>query len=215
MGKRCREIFFSTAGVVLVVLSSSPACAGIFGDDWEKFFKEKVSFGGFVENTSGVSVSHGSQFFNTSNRFIMNRFTYSAGIQFRFCRAVEIFYFLEIRRRAPVQRRDQKPRGERHYHSAPVRPLPVDLYPNTMAFPGRPSQTFFLRTDLKLRIGRQFISWGETDGHQVTRCDQPSGPQAFPPPAAPNLFNLDDDTRIPSVGIENVVHDSTRQQHDF
>ena len=76
MGKQYRKIFFSTAGLVLIALFSSHASAeSIFGEEWEKFFKEKVSFGGFVENTSGVSVSHGSHFFNTSNRFIMNRFT--------------------------------------------------------------------------------------------------------------------------------------------
>jgi hypothetical protein len=74
MVKNCHKIFFSTAGVVLMVLSSTPAWAGILGDDWEKFFKEKVSFGGFVENTSGVAVGKGSHFFNTSNRFVMNRF---------------------------------------------------------------------------------------------------------------------------------------------
>jgi hypothetical protein len=75
MVKNCHKIFFSTAGVVLMILSFTPAWAGILSDDWEKFFNEKVSFGGFVENTSGVSVSHGSHFFNTSNRFVMNRFT--------------------------------------------------------------------------------------------------------------------------------------------
>ena len=64
MGKKCRKIFFSTAGVVLMVLSSSSASAeSLLSEEWEKFFKEKVSFGGFVENTSGVSVSSGSRFF--------------------------------------------------------------------------------------------------------------------------------------------------------
>ena len=76
MGKKYRKIFFSIAGVVLMALFSSHASAdSILGEEWENFFKEKVSFGGFVENTSGVSVSHGSHFFNTSNRFVMNRFT--------------------------------------------------------------------------------------------------------------------------------------------
>ena len=40
-----------------------------------KVFERKSDFWGFVENTSGLSVSHGSHFFDTSNRFIMNRFT--------------------------------------------------------------------------------------------------------------------------------------------
>ena len=102
MGKRCREIFFSTSLVLLLVLSSSPACAGIFGDDWEKFFKEKVSFGGFVENTSGVSVSHGSHFFNTSNRFVMNRFTIQPEFNVDIGRVGEVFYFMAFRRGAPL-----------------------------------------------------------------------------------------------------------------
>jgi hypothetical protein len=77
MGNRCHKICcFIFGSVALIALFSSPA----FGDstvseNWETFFKEKVSFSGFVENTSGVSVGAGSRFFNTSNRFVRDRFT--------------------------------------------------------------------------------------------------------------------------------------------
>ena len=57
MGKKYGKIFFSIAGLVLVALFSSRVWGeSILGEEWEKFFKEKVSFGGFVENTSGVAV---------------------------------------------------------------------------------------------------------------------------------------------------------------
>ena len=52
---------------------------------------------------------------------------------------------------------------------------------------------------LKLRIGRQFISWGETDGIRLLDVINPQDLR-FSPPAAPNLFNLDE-SRIPSWGL--------------
>ena len=65
MTKHCRKIFFSIVAVALIAFLSGPVlAASIFGDEWEKFFEEKVSFGGFAENVSGLSVSHGSRFFN-------------------------------------------------------------------------------------------------------------------------------------------------------
>jgi hypothetical protein len=52
---------------------------------------------------------------------------------------------------------------------------------------------------LNLRWGRQFISWGETDGFRLIDLINPQD-NTFAPPAAPNLFNLDE-TRIPSWGF--------------
>ena len=66
---------FALAALVIACFSGPVAGQSIFSNDWERFLEEKVSFGGFIENTTGVSISHGSRFFNTSNRFIMNRFT--------------------------------------------------------------------------------------------------------------------------------------------
>ena len=64
MTKNCRKICFSIAAVALIAFLSGPVlAASIFGDEWEKFFEEKVSFGGFAENTSGLSVSSRKPFF--------------------------------------------------------------------------------------------------------------------------------------------------------
>jgi hypothetical protein len=52
---------------------------------------------------------------------------------------------------------------------------------------------------LTLRWGRQFISWGETDGFRLIDLINPQD-GTFAPPVAPNLFNLDE-TRIPSWGL--------------
>lgn len=41
----------------------------------ERFIADKVNIRGFVENATGVSISHGSRFFDTCNRLVMNRFT--------------------------------------------------------------------------------------------------------------------------------------------
>ena len=81
------------AGAVLVsaFLTGPVAGQSIFSDDWEKFLKEKVAFGGFIENTTGVSISHGSRFFNTSNRFIMNRFTVQPEFNFDFADSFKLF----------------------------------------------------------------------------------------------------------------------------
>ena len=71
-----RKIANLFLGILMLAHFHSPAFGQtIFGEELEQFFKEKVSFRGFVENATGLSVSHGSHFFDTSNHFIMNRFT--------------------------------------------------------------------------------------------------------------------------------------------
>lgn len=71
-----RKLVSLAIAIFVIAFFGGPAAAqSVLSDNWEKLFKEKVSFGGFVENTTGFSISHGSRFFNTSNRFIMNRFT--------------------------------------------------------------------------------------------------------------------------------------------
>jgi hypothetical protein len=200
MGKRCRKIFFSTAGVVLVVLSFSPAWAGILGDDWEKFFREKVSFGGFIENTSGVSVSHGSHFFNTSNRFVMNRFTIQP--EFNVDMAEWAKFFISWRFVAePRYSMETKSRlaSVTYFPPQPVRPLIVDYYSEYSPVPWEAVLDLSPTDELKLRVGRQFISWGETDGIRLLDVINPQDLR-FSPPSAPNLFNLDE-SRIPSWGL--------------
>jgi hypothetical protein len=59
---------FSLAMAILmsVVFGGSAAGQSVLSNDWEKFFEEKVSFGGFVENTTGFSISRGSRFFDSA-----------------------------------------------------------------------------------------------------------------------------------------------------
>lgn len=200
MGKKCREIFFSIAGVVLV-LSSNPVWAeSIVGEEWEKFFREKVSFSGFVENTSGVSVSAGSRFFNTSNRFVMNRFTIQP--EFNVDMAEWAKFFISWRFVAePRYSMETKSReaSVTYFPPQPVRPLVISYYSEYSAVPWEAVLDLSPTDRLKLRIGRQFISWGETDGVRLLDVINPQNSR-FAPPVAPNLFNLDE-TRIPAWGL--------------
>jgi len=171
-----------------------------FSDEVERFLKEKVSFGGFVENTSGLSVSHGSRFFDTSNRFIMNRFTIQPEFNFNFSDEAKLFiswrFVKEPRYNAEAKSREQ---SVTYFPARPVKPLPNTYYDEDSF---KPWEAVFdlLPTDrFKLRLGRQFISWGETDGIRLLDLVN-SQDLTFSPPAAPNLFNLDE-TRIPSWGL--------------
>jgi hypothetical protein len=193
------------AHLILTILSliffSAPAAGqSLLGDEWEKFFKEKVSFSGFIENTSGLSVSHGSRFFDTSNRFIMNRFTVQPELNFNFSDEAKLFvswrFVKEPRYSAEAKSREQ---SVTYFPAAPVKPLPNTFYDE---YSLKPWEAVFdlLPTDrFKLRLGRQFISWGETDGIRLLDLINPQD-LTFSPPAAPNLFNLDE-TRIPAWGL--------------
>jgi hypothetical protein len=195
------KIFFSIAGVVLVAFFTSRAWAGsILGEEWEKFFNEKVSFGGFVENTSGVSVSHGSHFFNTSNRFVMNRFTIQP--EFNVDMAEWAKFFISWRFVAePRYSMETKSReaSVTYFPPQPVRPLIVTYYSEYSPVPWEAVLDVSPTDRLKLRVGRQFISWGETDGIRLLDVINPQNLR-FSPPSAPNLFNLDE-SRIPSWGL--------------
>src|SRR5262249_34506022 len=129
MATKYGKIPFSIVYSLLMVLFSTPSWAGILGDDWEKFFREKVSFSGFVENTSGVSVGKGSRFFNTSNRFVMNRFTIQP--EFNVDMADWSKFFISWRFVAePRYSMETKSReaSVTYFPPQPVRPLIVDYY---------------------------------------------------------------------------------------
>jgi Protein of unknown function (DUF1302) len=195
------KIFFSIAGVVLVAFFSSRAWGeSILGEEWEKFFKEKVSFGGFVENTSGVSVGAGSHFFNTSNRFIMNRFTIQPEFNIDMAEWAKLFiswrFVAEPRYSAETKSREA---SVTYFPPQPVRPLIVTYYSEYSPVPWEAVLDVSPTDRLKLRIGRQFISWGETDGIRLLDVINPQNLR-FSPPSAPNLFNLDE-SRIPSWGL--------------
>jgi hypothetical protein len=200
MVKNCHKIFFSTAGVVLMVLSFTPAWAGILGDEWEKFFTEKVSFSGFVENTSGVAVGKGSHFFNTSNRFVMNRFTIQPEFNVDIAEWSKFFiswrFVAEPRYSMETKSREA---SVTYFPPRPVQPLVFTYYDEYSPVPWEAVWDVSPTDDLKLRVGRQFISWGETDGFRLLDVIN-SQNFRYSPPGAPNLFNLDE-TRIPAWGL--------------
>ena len=201
MKKKRHAILCSIADVVLVALFSAPAsAASIVSEEWEKFFKENVSFGGFVENTSGLSVSQGSRFFNTSNRFIMNRFTIQPEFNVEMTDWAKFFiswrFVAEPRYSAETKSREAT---VTYFPTQPVRPLIVTYYSEYSPVPWEAVLDVSPTDRLKLRIGRQFISWGETDGFRLLDVINPQNLR-FSPPAAPNLFNLDE-SRIPSWGL--------------
>ena len=200
MATKYGKIPFWIVYSLLMVLFSTPSWAGILGDDWEKFFREKVSFSGFVENTSGVSVGKGSRFFNTSNRFVMNRFTIQP--EFNVDMADWSKFFISWRFVAePRYSMETKSReaSVTYFPPRPVQPLVFTYYDEYSPVPWEAVWDVSPTDDLKLRVGRQFISWGETDGFRLLDVIN-SQNLRYSPPAAPNLFNLDE-TRIPAWGL--------------
>jgi hypothetical protein len=196
-----RKIAYLATSILSLIFFGAPAAGqSLLGDEWEKFFKEKVSFSGFIENTSGLSVSHGSRFFDTSNRFIMNRFTVQPEINFNFSDEAKFFiswrFVKEPRYSAEAKSREQ---SVTYFPAAPVKPLPNTFYDEDSFKPWEAVFDLLPTDQFKLRVGRQFISWGETDGIRLLDLINPQD-LTFSPPAAPNLFNLDE-TRIPSWGL--------------
>jgi hypothetical protein len=167
-------------------------------DGWAKFFKEKVSFGGFVENTTGLSISHGSHFFNTSNRLDMQRFTFQPEFNIEFSDKFKTFiswrFVAEPRYNAETKSREAsvQPPGT-------GRALPSDFWSEYKAVPWEAVADIFPTDGLQIRLGRQFISWGETDGARLLDVINPQD-LTIAPPAAVNLFDLDE-TRVPQWGL--------------
>lgn len=199
MGKWRVLSFGLKSSLIVLVLIITPAHAGsILGDEWENFLKERVTFGGFIENTTGLSISHGDRHFNTSNRFIMNRFTLQPEFNVNFREDLKLFiswrfvkeprYNAEARSRrktvAPLPRK--RSLSNTFYDEDSFKPweMVLDLVPTDR---------------LSLRFGRQFISWGETDGVRLLDVINPAD-STFAPPLAPNLFDVDE-TKIPSWGL--------------
>jgi hypothetical protein len=187
--------------LALMMFSGSAQAASILGEEWEKLLTERVNFGGFVENTSGISISKGDHHFNTSNRFIMNRFTIQPEFNAEFADNVRLFlswrFVAEPRYSAETKsRRDTvQPLGSGEA-------LPVDFYSEYKGVPWEAVLDLFPTDTLHIRLGRQFISWGETDGQRLLDVINPQD-LTFAPPAAPNLFNLDE-TRVPQWGIRTL-----------
>ncbi len=183
----------------LLLAAAQPVHAqSIFGDGFEQFVKDNISFGGFVENTTGLAISHGSRFFDTSNRFDMNRFTIQPEFNVKFRDDLKLFmawrFVKEPRYNMEAESRKQsvQPAGTGH-------PLSNKFYDEYSPVPWEAVLDYKPTDRLTIRWGRQFISWGETDGIRLLDVINPQD-ATFAPPAAPNLFNLDE-TRIPSWGL--------------
>jgi hypothetical protein len=206
MGKKRLKLCCLIGFLALLLKPAVVNAASLLGDDWEKFFKEKVSISGFVENLSGLSVGGGSKFFNTSNRLDKQRFTIQPEINvdmadwakffisWKF--AKEIRYSSEVKSRKATVTYPPFPPGQ------PVKALPNTYYDTFSPVPWEAVLDLSPTDNLKVRLGRQFISWGETDGVRLLDLINPQD-LTYSPPAAPNLFNLDE-TRIPWTGLRTL-----------
>jgi len=204
MTRRLWKTFYLLACFALVASRVELATAGsILGDEWEKFFKENVSIGGFVENATGLAVGNDGKHFDTSNRFVMNRFTIQPEINVNMTDWAKFFiswrFVKEPRYNAEAKSREK---SVSYFPAAPVKPLPNTFYDEYSPKPWEAVLDLSPTDNLKVRLGRQFISWGETDGIRLIDLINPQDLR-FSPPAAPNLFNLDE-TRIPTVGLRTL-----------
>jgi hypothetical protein len=179
----------------------SGAAQSIFGKDFEQFVQDNVKFGGFAENTTGLAISHGSHFFDTSNRFVMNRFTIQPEFNIKFRDDLTSF----ISWRFVKEPRYSMESKSRKQSVAPARngtPLPSTYYDEYSPMPWEAVLDYKPSDQFTMRWGRQFISWGEADGVRLLDLINPQD-TTFSPPAAPNLFNLDE-TRVPSWGLRTL-----------
>ena len=193
-----RTIFLILAILMMVSVKTAPVrAASILGDDWEKFFRDKVSFAGYLENVTGLSIAAGDSKFTTGNRFIMNRLTFQPEFNVDFNEQLRFF----ISWRFAKEPRYNKEAKDRRRSTPPFPPLDNTFYDEDSFKPWEMVIDLKPTDRLKLRWGRQFISWGETDGVRLLDVINPQD-GTFPPPLTPNLFNLDE-TRIPSWGLRS------------
>src|SRR3990167_5024954 len=193
---RFRRMISFLDNLLVAFLMTAPAQASsILGEEWEKFFKERVTFAGFIENTTGLSIAAGDSKFTTSNRFIMNRFTIQPELNIDLAESAKLF----ISWRFVKEPRYNKETKDRRRNSPPLQPLENTFYDEDSLKPWELALDVVPTDQLSLRFGRQFISWGETDGLRLLDVINPQD-GTFAPPLAPNLFDLDE-TRIPSWGL--------------
>ena len=183
------------------IFCGSASAQSPLGPEWEQFLKEKVSFGGFIENVTGLSISHGSHFFNTSNRLDMQRFTFQPEFNADFSEKFKLF----ISWRFVAEPRYNSETKSRKASVQPLgtgRALSWNFYSEYKGVPWEAVANVFPTDRLQLRLGRQFISWGETDGQRLLDVINPQD-AAFSPAGAVNLFNLDE-TRVPQWGLRTL-----------
>ncbi len=191
----------AVAASLLLALLRGPASAAeepLTEHAWIKFIKEKVSFSGYTENTTGLSIGHGSHFFNTSNRLVAQRFTFQPEVNIDASEKFKFFiswrFVAEPRYNSETKSREAsvQPLGTGHA-------LPPDFYSEFKGVPWEAVADIAPTDRLQIRLGRQFISWGETDGVRLLDLINPQD-LTFSPAAAPNLYNLDE-TRVPQWGL--------------
>ena len=133
----------------------------------------------------------------------MNRFTIQPEVNVDMTDWAKFFiswrFVKEPRYNAEAKSRE---RSVTYFPAAPVKPLSNRFYDEDSFKPWEAVLDLRPHDQLKVRLGRQFISWGETDGIRLLDLINPQD-LTFSPPAAPNLFNLDE-TRIPSWGLRSL-----------
>ncbi len=198
MGQKKWNSFLLINSFFALFLSTPSFAQSILGGDWETFFKENVSFSGFVENATGLAVGSGSRRFDNSNPLDMQRFTIQPEFNVKFKDDLKLFiswkFVKEIR--YPMEEESRKAAVS---PSAGVEGLSNSYYDQYGPQPWEAVLTYNPTSLLTLRWGRQFISWGETDGVRLLDVINPQD-NTFAPPVAPNLFNLDE-TRLPLWGL--------------
>ena len=183
--------------LLFLFIATSAHAASILGEEWEKYLTERVSFGGFFDNTTGLSIGAGDRHFHTTNRFIMNRFTFQPELNVDVVEKLKLFiswrFVKEPRYNAEARSR------RKTVAPKPVEPLDNTFYDEDSFKPWEMVWDYNPTGSLSIRLGRQFISWGETDGLRLLDVIN-SADLTFAPSLAPNLFDTDE-TRIPSWGV--------------
>lgn len=193
---RVRRMLSFLGNLLIILVMTAPAQASsVLGEEWEKFFTERVTFAGFIENTTGLSMAAGDAKFSTSNRFIMNRLTIQPEFNINFRKELKLF----VSWRFVKEPRYNKEAKDRRRNSPSLPPLENSFYDEDSFKPWEMVVDVAPTEQLSLRFGRQFVSWGETDGLRLLDVIN-SQDGTFSPPAAANLFSLDE-TRIPVWGL--------------
>jgi hypothetical protein len=184
--------------LALSVPAGPSAGASVLGEGFERFVRENVTFSGFIENTSGAALGGDHPHFDASNPFVMNRLTVQPEFNVNFGEQLKLFLSWKFVKE-PRYEMEAKSRRQTVQPAGTGKPLDNTYYDRYRPVPWEAVLDYTPTDRLALRWGRQFISWGETDGFRLLDVINPQDTQ-FSPPAAPNLFNLDE-ARIPSWGL--------------
>ncbi|MFQ5850048.1 MAG: DUF1302 family protein [Candidatus Binatia bacterium] len=182
-----------------LTMASHIWAANPLGDGFQEFWKERVHAGGFAENITGLSIAKGHSHFNTSNRFIMNRFTFQPEFNVDLLPSRARLFISWRFVAEPRYSAETKSRRDTVSPAGSGGTLPVDYYSESKGVPWEAVLDLFPSHNLHVRLGRQFISWGETDGLRLLDVINPRDNTMFAP-ATPNVFSLDE-TRIPQWGV--------------